>query len=136
MPSKKRPIAGKASFLLLLAACATASCTSGDAQFERNEKQARDNLATEAGAAYDQALGRGIEANPAALADITRCLEKHAGPHDVHGYYHFHAEDDFRVVLRPTTGFSTCLASALEGHAAPAPPSVPYFNPFTFQTAE
>jgi len=42
---------------------------------------------------------------------------------------------EYKLELLPHSDFSKCFSEALEGFTVPAPPTVPYFNHFTFSTA-
>ena len=106
-----------------------------DSEFRANEMAAQANVNTEAGAAYDYALGTAMQANPKFESGMTACLAKHPGEQSVHGYFHFTSATQYQVVLEPGSAFSACLANALEGFTVPEPPSVPYFNSFAFSTA-
>lgn len=117
--------------LCLLAGIAVAA----DSSFTQNEMIAKSNLQTREGAAYDRSLGLALQARPEFEPNMTRCLEAHPGKQAVHGYFHFASSVTYRVVLQPRSQFSDCLANALEGFSVPPPPSVPYFNSFTFSVA-
>lgn len=104
-------------------------------EFQLNEAKARANVRTVAGARFDRALGASVQANPKFEAGVTRCLTKYPTAQAVHGYFHFTSATEYRLVLEPRNGFSKCLEAALKGFAVPKPPSVPYFNSFSFATA-
>lgn len=118
---------------VVAALCLTAGiAVAADGTFSQNETAARSNLQTQEGATYDRALGLALQASPEFEPNMTKCLEAHPGPQSVHGYFHFTTPTAYQVVLQPSSEFADCLASALEGFAVPPPPSVPYFNSFTF----
>lgn len=100
--------------------------------FETNYAKAKANAATKEGAAYDAALGAAYEATPEFRGKVEECLLASPMPHDVHGYFQFTSKTEFTVVLEPKDTFSDCLSRAMLGQSVPAPPRVPYLNPFTF----
>lgn len=112
-----------------------ASAASGaDTSFEANFAAAEANANTDQGALYDVALANALETDQVKAA-IGVCLKANPGPQAVHGYFQFSSATAYSVVLMPASGFSQCLAKSLEGHAVPAPPRLPYLNPFTFTLA-
>jgi hypothetical protein len=104
-------------------------------QFSVNEAIARQNLQTSEGAAFDRALGMALQGSPEFEPRMTECLVAHPGPQAVHGYFHFTSKTEYQLELRPQSEFSKCFSDALEGFSVPAPPTVPYFNHFTFSAA-
>ena len=110
--------------------CGVASGASAD--FDAHYAKARENLASEAGAAYDRQLGASMDALPHLKRDMAACAEAHQGLQDAHGYLEFTTAQSYQVILQPDSDFSRCLAKALSGHAVPAPPSLPWFNHFSF----
>lgn len=104
-----------------------------DAAFDANLALARQNLATVPGAAYDRALGEAIMKLPAVAEAMAACQRKHPEDQNLQGYFHFTTAAAYRVVLAPASPFATCLGAALEGQSLPAPPSLPWFNHFTFR---
>ena len=119
-------------FLLALA-MAFAAPAPADDSFDANLAAARQNLASEAGAAYDRALGEAIAAIPAVAQAMEKCQRKFKGSPSLQGYLHISAPGTYTVVLAPSGPNAACLAKALEGHALPAPPRLPWFNHVTFQ---
>lgn len=119
--------------LLLALAMAMATPALADESFDANLATARQNLASETGAAYDRALGEAIEKAPGLAQALTACMEKFPGNPPLQGYLHFSAPAAYTVVLAPAGPAASCLAKALEGRALPPPPSVPYFNHVTLQ---
>jgi hypothetical protein len=119
--------------LLLALALTTALPASADDAFDANLAIARQNLASEAGAAYDRKLGEAMAKLPLTAQATDECLARHPGDHDVQGYFHFTTPTRYTLVLVPAGRFATCLGKAFEGHAVPAPPKLPWFNHFTFQ---
>lgn len=118
---------------LIAALCFSAGIgVAADSTFSQNEITAKSNLQTREGAAYDRALGLALQASPEFEPNMTKCLEAHPGKQVVHGYFYFTSAVAYQVVLQPHSEFSDCLAGALEGFAVPPPPSIPYFNSFTF----
>ena len=103
-----------------------------DAQFKANSALAASNAASKAGAAYDAALGKAIDASADFPVKATACLRQFPGDHVVQGYFEIRSAANYRVVLQPDDGFGQCFSRALEGRALPVPPSLPYFNPFAF----
>ena len=103
-----------------------------DASFQANSARAAKNLATAAGKAYDEALGKSINASADFAPKASACLRQFPGDQTVEGYFEFGADGGYRMVLRPDGGFARCFAQALEGRTVPAPPSRPYVNPFAF----
>jgi hypothetical protein len=99
--------------------------------FAASYAQAEANARTEAGGQFDFLLGASLQ-NDVVMTAVTECVRLNPGPQDVRGYFQFRSATEYEVVLAPGSAFATCLASALEGRAVPAPPSVPYLNPFTF----
>ena len=122
---------------LLLAALLSLSCLAIAAadQFSENEAIARKNLQTREGAAFDRALGMALQGMPEFEPRMTKCLIAHPGPQAVHGYFHFTSKTEYQLELKPVSEFSKCFSDALEGFSVPAPPTVPYFNHFTFSAA-
>lgn len=117
---------------LAMALClfsSAASC-SGNA-FEANFTAAQENAKTKTGAAYDMALGNGLQ-SPDVQAQISKCLKDNPGPQAVRGFFQFSTPSRYRLMLRPESRFSRCLSRAMEGHRVPAPPRLPYLNPFNF----
>ena len=100
--------------------------------FSQAEASAKKNLMTSEGAAYDRALGQTLQASPEFEPRMNKCLAAHPGPQEVHGYFHFTSATAYQVELQPASSFSDCVASALEGFLVPPPPTIPYFNHFTF----
>jgi len=127
---KKIPLPFRAASLAVGLALGTPA--GADQTFDAHLATARHNLATEAGAAYDLALGQAVEKVPAVTQAMTACLRKHPGNHALQGYFHFTAPAAYTVMLAPAGPFAACLSKALEGQPLPAPPGVPYFNHFTF----
>lgn len=119
--------------LLLALALAFALPAAADGAFDANLAIARQNLASEAGAAYDRKLGEAIASLAVTKQATDDCLRKHPGDHDVQGYLHFTTPTRYTLVLAPAGPFATCLGKAFEGHAVPAPPKLPWFNHFTFK---
>ena len=105
-----------------------------DPAADANLALARQNLATEEGAAFDREMGMAMMAIPAATEAVAACQRAHPGHHELQGYFHFTSATDYRLVLAPQSPFADCLARALQGRAVPAPPSLPWFNHFTFRT--
>lgn len=137
MNRKPAPLAFAAVIAFALASGAAAANTAGgDKAFKKNYETAVTNLLSEGGRAYDHRLGTALQANKASTDAVGRCLRTHEGPHDLHGYFHFRSPSRYELVLEPRTPFAACLATALEGHAVPAPPRLPYFNHFTFRTED
>ena len=122
------------ALVALLLPAAVAATTPGDASFDSQLALARQNLATEAGAAYDRALAEAMRPHPAVSEAINACLRNHPGDQDVQGYFHFTSASKYTVVLSPTGPFATCIAKALQGQPLPAPPRLPWFNHFTLRT--
>jgi len=114
--------------LILSSSCAASSKGS----FEANYAAANRNYQTADGVAYDKALSAVFEHSPDFTPNVSKCLSSHPGPQSVHGYFSFTSATEYQIVLEPKSDFSICLAKALEHHTVPAPPSVPYLNPFTF----
>lgn len=111
---------------------AITSAASGAAPgFEANFAAAEANANTDQGALYDVALANALETDEV-RAGIDACLLANPGAQAVHGYFEIRSTTAYSVVLMPAGAFSNCLAKALEGHAVPAPPKLPYLNPFTF----
>lgn len=121
------------ALLLALALPFALPAAAVDAAFDANLALARQNLATVPGAAYDRALGEAIMKLPAITEAMSACQRKHPEDQDLQGYFHFTTATAYRVVLAPASPFTACLAKALEGRALPAPPSLPWFNHFTFR---
>lgn len=120
---------------LCLAICSgVAFATGSNDTFETNFAKAQANARTERGEAYDKALRAAYEDMPDFKHRVTRCLESNPGHHTVRGYFLFLSEKGFLVALDPRDSFSDCLSQALASPSVPAPPSVPYLNPFTFTT--
>ena len=113
-------------------ACATA--VAGGKTFEANFASATKNSATPKGAAYDNSLGVVMQTVPEFRSRFKQCVTRYPGTHAVRGYFDFSAAGKYRVFLEPKNAFSSCLSRALEGHRVPAPPSVPYLNPFKLST--
>ena len=105
-----------------------------DGDFQSNVIKAQANGRTEAGATYDAILGKMLQNNVNFESSMTGCLTKNPGTQSVRGYFHFISANKYQVVLEPQNDFSACLANALEGHNLPEPPSIPYFNSFSFST--
>ncbi len=126
-PTKKLCLALAFTF-----ACTTAAA--GGNPFAANLAGATKNSATPKGAAYDNSLGVAMQAVPEFRSRFKQCVTRYPGPHAVRGYFYFSAASKYRVLLEPKNAFSSCLSRALEGHRVPAPPSVPYLNPFNFST--
>ena len=123
------------SLTFLLATCSISVCAATTVDsFETTYAKAQANALTERGAAYDTELGTAFENMPEFRAKVTNCLEANPGPHSVRGYFLFLSPKDFQVVLEPRDSFSFCLSQALASPSLPAPPEVPYLNPFTFST--
>lgn len=95
---------------------------------------AEKNVQMEAGAAYDRLLGTTIEQQTDFRPKVEQCLKANPGAQTVKGYFDFRAGMPYRLVLAPKSPFSDCLAKAIEGRVVPAPPSLPYVNPFSFTT--
>ena len=123
----------KLKHLLLAALISLSSPAIAEAdRFSENEAIARANLQTTEGAAFDRALGMALQEMPELEPRMTKCLIAHPGPQAVHGYFHFTSDTEYQLELRPLSDFSKCFSEALEGFSVPAPPTVPYFNHFTF----
>jgi hypothetical protein len=118
--------------LALALAFALPAAAAADGAFDANLAVARQNLATPAGAAYDRALGEAMREAPGATEAMGACLEKNPGDQDVQGFFHFTSGRAYSVVLAPAGPFADCLAKALSDRSLPAPPSLPWFNHFTF----
>lgn len=115
----------------LMLAFALAPALGATEDFDTKYAKSRENLASEAGVAYDRQLGLAMQALPALQPAMSRCLEKNPQPQDVHGYFEFTSASEYRVVLRPASDYATCLEKALSGHGVPAPPKLPWLNHFT-----
>jgi hypothetical protein len=100
--------------------------------FSQAEASAKRNLTTSEGAAYDRALGETFQSSADFEPRMNKCLAAHPGQQAVHGYFHFTSATEYQVELRPRGSFSECVSGALEGFRLPRPPTVPYFNHFTF----
>lgn len=120
------------ALLLVMALPFALPALAADAAFDANLALARQNLATVPGAAYDRALGEAIMQLPAVAEAMGACQHKHPEDQKLQGYFHFTSRTDYTVVLAPAGPFASCLGKALEGQALPAPPSLPWFNHFTF----
>jgi hypothetical protein len=120
----------------LAAGNVAASSASDDKTFKKNYETAVGNLLTEGGRAYDRRLGAALQSNKASTDAVGLCLRTHKGPHDLHGYFHFRSPTRYELVIEPRTPFADCLAEAIEGHAVPPPPRLPYFNHFSLQTGD
>ena len=121
-----------ASVLVLAAALSGNPAPVTDAQFQANSALALKNAGDAKGKAFDQALGQAIDKSAGFPAQATACLRRFPGDQAVTGYFEFTSATAYRVVLRPAGGFADCFAQALSGRAVPAPPSLPYLNPFAF----
>lgn len=117
--------------LLLAPLTATSQSTSVD-EFAQKMTIAETNVQMVSGAVYDQELGTTLQKLPDFDTKITACLNANPGAQSVHGYFEFQSKTQYRLVLEPKGPFADCLTNALEGRAVPAPPSVPYLNPFSF----
>ncbi|MFY2762496.1 hypothetical protein [Arenimonas sp. MALMAid1274] len=121
-----------ACLLLFALACQPVLAAVDD--FDTKLAKARENLASEAGAAYDRKLGLAMQALPALVPAMKDCATRHPEQQDVHGYFEFTAGAPYRVVLRPASPYAGCLEKALSGHDVPAPPQLPWYNHFLFAT--
>jgi hypothetical protein len=101
-------------------------------QFASQLAAAEKNLQMETGAAYDRLLGTTIEQQPDFAPRIDQCVKTHPDAHSVKGYFEFRTAMPYRLVLAPKSPFSDCLTKAIEGRTVPAPPALPYVNPFSF----
>jgi|SRR5689334_15347428 len=123
--------------MLTLAACsAHAAVTAKPRSFEEEKAEAERNVRTEAGSKYDRALGEYLQSLPGFAKSMDKCMDGTAPPHAVRGYFRFDAHGEYRVVLRPSGEFATCISAAFEGHKPPTPPKLPYLNDFNFGVAE
>lgn len=120
------------ALLLVVALPFVLPTAAADAAFDANLALARQNLATVPGAAYDRVLGEAIMPLPAVADAMRACQRKHPEDQKLQGYFHFASRTAYTVVLAPAGPFASCLGKALEGQALPAPPSLPWFNHFTF----
>ena len=120
--------------LLLMTALlgAAPSGLAADEDFDARLREAIDNLDTADGARFDRELGMSLQSRPEMFDAVSACLRAHPGAHRLQGYFHFRTGRDYELVLRPDTRFARCLSAAMQGHAVPAPPRVPYVNHFTF----
>ena len=119
--------------LLLALLIPAALPAAADATYDAQLALARQNLATEAGAAYDRTMAEAMMGDPAVVQAVGACQQQHApGPgQGVEGYFHFTSNTQYTVTLMPAGPFATCLGKALAGRTLPAPPSLPWFNHFT-----
>lgn len=101
-----------------------------DKLFEANYALAQKTAGSKAGMAYDNRLGAAIQNAPGFKASFKDCSTRYPGNQAVHGYFRFSSAASYLVHLRPQNAFSTCLTKALEGKRLPAPPKLPYLNPF------
>ena len=100
--------------------------------FDANYAKARKNVSSKAGAAFDSRLGLAMQMHPQFQEGFKSCSRRFPKHLAVHGYFSFTKATSYRVMLAPKTAFSTCLSRAMEGHRVPAPPRLPYLNPFNF----
>lgn len=101
-----------------------------DKVFEGEYARAQKNAGSKAGIAYDNALGASMERAPGFKEAFNKCIKRHPGKQTVRGYFKFTTASSYRVSLQPKSAFSACVTKALEGRLLPAPPHLPYFNPF------
>lgn len=126
------------SIIALTAAVLLAASPVANSQADTPERFASQlaladkNVQVEAGAAYDRLLGTTIEQQPDFSPKMDQCLKANPGAQSVKGFFEFRAGMPYRLVLAPKGPFSDCLAKAIEGRVVPAPPSLPYVNPFSF----
>ena len=118
---------------LLVCAALPAAADSTDAAFERTYAQARANEYS--GDGYDARLAQYLDRNDEVRTRWTDCVKNHADKPDLRGWFEFGAAGGYRVVLRPDTPFSRCIAAALEGQAVPEPPRRPYVHGLSFTMA-
>jgi hypothetical protein len=123
--------------IFLAAAAFALPAAAADNVFDANYRQARENVATAAGAAYDRALSEAMERSTTVQPAMAACLDAHADTRgDLHGYFQFAAGGNYQVILRPNGAFADCVESALEGQSLPAPPKLPWYNQFVFTWGE
>ena len=65
---------------------------------------------------------------------VAKCLEANPAPQEVRGFINFMDKTNFRLVLRPTGEFATCVSNVVEHMNPPRPPTTPYFADFNFNT--
>jgi len=106
-----------------------------DDGFESIYARAKQDVCCDDGVVYDHQLGAFFEARREFKSRMDGCLKDNSGPQSVRGYFSFAADGSYRVVLRPSGKFASCVADALEGQSVPRPPRLPYFNPFDFRNS-
>lgn len=121
---------GVAAVLALFIAIGASPVLADDKLFESNYALASKNASSKAGMAFDSQLGLAIQNAPGFKGAFKACLARHPGKQSVHGYFRFSSASAYLVHLRPRNAFSMCLTKALEGKRLPAPPKLPYLNPF------
>ncbi len=117
-------------FLALALGIVASQVHADDKLFQGNYALAQKNASSKAGTAYDNQLGAAMQNAPGFKASFKECTARHPGNHAVHGYFRFGSPTSYLVHLRPQNAFSACLTKALEGKRVPAPPRLPYLNPF------
>jgi hypothetical protein len=123
------------AFALLAAATARAADeTAVDEEFYKQKKEAEANLQTTSGAEYDRILGQHFASDPAWKAGTAKCLEANPAPQEVRGFLDFRENGTFRLILRPTGDFASCMSHFVEGMNLPRPTKLPYRNDFNFNT--
>lgn len=117
-------------FLAVALGIGASQSLADDKLFHGNYALAQKNASSKSGAAYDNRLGAAIQNAPGFKGAFKECTARHPGAQAVHGYFRFASPTRYLVHLRPQNPFSACLTKALEGKHLPAPPRLPYLNPF------
>jgi hypothetical protein len=122
-----------AAALALLVALPVAAA--GD-DYDVKLAEARANLASVEGVAYDRAIGAALQ-TPALEAKFDACLAAVDPAEELHfeGFFEFPESGAYRVELRPDTPVARCFGAAMEGVALREPPSRPWYNHFLFTSS-
>jgi hypothetical protein len=129
-----RPTIALAVLLLAAPFAHATTDASDDDAFYAQKKQAEANLRTTSGAEYDRLLGQAFAADPAWKTGTAKCLAANPAPQEVRGFLDFAADGTFRLRLRPTGEFASCMSHFVEGMNLPRPSQLPYLNDFNFNT--
>jgi hypothetical protein len=120
------------TFLAAALALGTASATepaTGDDAFDANYALAQRN---ERVGDYDARLAAVFYGQPQMAGLLDACFDMHPQRMAVHGYFDFPAGGGYHLVLRPSTPYAACIASAFEGFDVPEPPTRPYVHGFRY----
>ena len=125
---------------LISAAPACAAASEAETRFDIEQRLAAVNLKGANGRDYDRRLGEYFQHRPEVEKELTSCLIEHPRPPKLAGYFRFagagSSAPGYELILRPSGAFADCIAAAFSGHAPPAPPQLPYFNPFELTLGE